>query len=79
MTFAPMFLTRDEVVALTARVQYSAQRKVLSMMGIEHRTRPDGSVVVLRTHVEQLLGGIGTSRAIKPAEPNWGAMNASRT
>ena len=79
MNTTSMFLTREELAALTARVQYSAQRKVLSMMGIEHRTRPDGSIVVLRTHVEQLFGGIATGRGIKNTEPNWGALNASRT
>lgn len=26
-------------------------------MGIEHKVRPDGSMLVLRAHVEQSLGG----------------------
>lgn len=79
MSTLPMFLTRDEIVALTARIHHSAQRKVLSMMGIEHRTRPDGSIVVLRTHVEQILGAFGSHRKATSSEPNWGALNATRT
>lgn len=77
MSAYPMFLTREEVAALTARVQHSAQRKVLNIMGIEYRMRPDGSIVVLRTHVEQVLGGFPTSRKGTVIEPNWGALNAS--
>ncbi|HZW13827.1 MAG TPA: DUF4224 domain-containing protein [Noviherbaspirillum sp.] len=74
-----MFLSREELMALTARIQYSAQRKVLNMMGIEYRSRPDGSIVVLRTHVEQMFGGMATTRKSKSSEPNWGALNAPRT
>ncbi|TFW08743.1 DUF4224 domain-containing protein [Oxalobacteraceae bacterium OM1] len=72
-----MFLTRDELMALTAQVQHSAQRKVLNMMGIEHRTRPDGSIVVLRTHVEQMFGCMPVARINNSSEPNWGVLNAS--
>lgn len=49
-------------------------------MGIEHRARPDGSLAVLRTHVEQQLGGaIAPNRKTASSEPDWGALNASRT
>ena len=52
-----MFLNPDELVTLTGKERYSAQLRALRLMGIEHRQRPDGSVAVLRAHVEQLLGG----------------------
>lgn len=52
-----MFLTPDELIELTGRKRRDAQAMVLRHMGIEHRVRPDGAVVVLRAHVEQLFGG----------------------
>lgn len=57
-----MFLTREEVAELTARKRAAAQARVLRGLGIEHRIRPDGSVLILRAHVEHLLGGAVTKR-----------------
>ena len=74
-----MFLTREEIRGLTTRIQYSAQVKILRAMGIEHRVRPDGSVAVLRMHVEQLLGGESKQRNESIKEPNWGALHATRS
>lgn len=74
-----MFLTNDEMRLLTNRVQYSAQIRALSAMGIEHRVRPDGSLAVLRSHVERLFGGMTESRQRSSVEPNWGALNATRS
>lgn len=74
-----MFLTDHELRELTQRQRAPAQRKALRAMGIEHRTRPDGSVVVLRAHVEKEFGlaPAPTARAkMKTIEPNWGALNA---
>jgi hypothetical protein len=76
---SPLFLTREEVNALTTRVQYAAQVKALRAMGIEHRVRPDGSLAVLRSHIEQIFGGISKTRNESVKEPNWGALNAART
>ena len=74
-----MFLDSDEVRELTCRVQHAAQAKVLRSMGIEHRARPDGTVAVLRSHVEQALGGVAAAARKKtPPEPNWGALRAAR-
>jgi hypothetical protein len=74
-----MFLDSDEVRELTARMQHVAQAKALRAMGIEHRARPDGTLAVLRAHVEQVLGGSQVARR-KPVavEPNWGALHAAR-
>ncbi|MHB8348410.1 MAG: DUF4224 domain-containing protein [Acidiferrobacterales bacterium] len=49
-----MFLTPEEIVALTRRKRRPAQVIELRYMGIEHRVRPDGSVAVLWAHVERL-------------------------
>jgi len=74
-----MFLSTDEIHSMTNRVQRSAQAKMLRSMGIEFRQRADGSLAVLRSHVEQLFGvASAPARKKAPTEPNWGAMNAAR-
>ena len=39
-------LSPDELKQLTQKKQSTSQREVLNFMGIDHRMRPDGSVVV---------------------------------
>lgn len=70
-----MFLTQAELSELTGRQKWSAQARALRLMGIEHRVRPDGTVAVLRTHVEHVLSG-GTATRMEPRapEPNWEAI-----
>lgn len=46
-----MFLTDKELVELTGKVRTKAQIKVLDFMGIPYKTRPDGSIVVLRQYL----------------------------
>ena len=50
------FLTRDEVRELTGRIRRKTQASVLHWLGIEHKTRPDGTLIVLRAHVDHLFG-----------------------
>lgn len=69
-----MFLTPDEIIALTARKRASAQQRALNAMGIDHRIRPDGTVLVLRSHVEQSLGGNIVQAKRQRIEPNWNAV-----
>lgn len=52
-----MFLTHEELIELTGRKVRNAQAKALNTMGVTHRRRPDGSVVVLKSHVDKLLDG----------------------
>lgn len=75
-----MFLDSSEVKELTGRTQHASQAKVLRAMGIEHKARPDGTIAVLRSHVETALGGGVPAAARKkaPPEPNWGALRAAR-
>ncbi len=74
-----MFLTGDDLHELTNRIHHSKQALVLRSMGIEHRIRPDGSVAVLRRHVEELLGVVAiATRKSKITEPDWRALNATR-
>lgn len=73
-----MFLTREEVAALTGRVRRDAQQRALRAMGVEHRVRPDGSVAVLRAHVEQVFGlRPEKAKPAKTQEPNWDAVHGS--
>lgn len=66
-----MFLTPDELAELTHKQRPAAQIRALRAMGVEHRVRPDGKPVVLRAHVEALLGAGKTPRP--RAEPDWSA------
>lgn len=74
-----MFLEPDELVTLTGRTQNRAQARALRTMGIEHRVRPNGTIVVLSEHVAVVLGA-QTAVAARDAaiEPDWRAMNAAK-
>lgn len=70
-----MFLTDEQVEELTHRTRRDAQVRALRFMGIEHRVRPDGSVAVLRSHVQRILGdGAVAAKAKKEIEPDWSAI-----
>lgn len=69
-----MILTHAELVELTGRRVKTAQVRVLRFMGIEHKLRPDGSVAVLRAHVDQTMGAHENIRRPVEVEPNWSAM-----
>lgn len=75
----PMFLSKEELRDLTNRIQYAAQIRILRGMGIQHRVRPDGSVAVMRSHVEVLFGVQSRSVTRTPVEPNWRAIHATTT
>lgn len=70
-------LTADELCDLTGKRRASAQARALKSMGVEHRTRPDGSVAVLRAHLDALLGA-NTGRSVRPAgfKFDWGSAGA---
>jgi hypothetical protein len=71
-----VFLTPEELHQLTNRRRRDAQLLALRSMGIEHRRRPDGSLAVLKAHVEHVFSGGHAHAASQPksAEPNWAAM-----
>ncbi|SPA44654.1 DUF4224 domain-containing protein [Cupriavidus taiwanensis] len=66
-------LSEEELRELTRKQKYSAQIRALRAMGIEHKVRPDGTVAVLRSHIERLMDGGSKTRKEKTWEPNWGA------
>lgn len=70
-------LTQDEIEALTGRHRKDAQVKALRYMGIEHRVRPDGSIAVLKAHIDLLLGGTVANHSRQRSQsPNWAAIDA---
>jgi hypothetical protein len=71
---AVMFLTDEELYELTGAKRRGTRVRILRAMGIEHRVRPDGRVIVLRKHVEILLGGTLPTKAPQSPEPNWAAL-----
>lgn len=68
------FLDVTEVAQLTGRTRSDAQVRALRFMGIEHKVRPDGSVAVLRSHVQQVFGDSGAAPATQNVEPDWNAV-----
>jgi len=68
-----MTLSPDELKELTHRCRPGAQARALRAMGIEHKVRPDGSVAVLRSHVEGQMGAPNDTRQPAAWEPNWSA------
>lgn len=70
-----MFLNDYELFELTKRHRRDAQVRMLRFMGIDHRVRADGSVAVLKTHIDKMFGGVADiSLKHKRVEPNWSAI-----
>jgi len=70
-----MFLTEVELTELTGAKRRETRIRALRAMGVEHRIRPDGRVVVLRAHVEALLGGVLPAIvSTPPAKPDWSVL-----
>jgi len=66
-----IILTDEEVEALTGKKRKPSQSRALSFMGIEHKMRPDGSLVVLRTMVEKILGDVVMTKTRKKSAPDF--------
>lgn len=72
-----MFLDAEEIRSMTDRKTHSAQRKMLNALGIVYKVRADGSLLVLRSHVERELGGaLPATASKKEFIPNWSAVHA---
>lgn len=64
-------LTHEEIEQLTGKVRKPAQVRALRFMGVEHKIRPDGAVIVSRSHVEKILDGDMAIKVKGRVEPNW--------
>lgn len=71
-----MFLDDQEILALTNKSKRVAQRRTLERMGIEFILRPDGSIVILREHVQTLLQGKKPQPKLnREKTPDWSKFN----
>ena len=61
-------LSHKEVKMLTSRSQHQAQASALNFMGIDHKVRPDGSVMVLRSDI------VKSEQSTKKKQPNFEAI-----
>lgn len=64
-----MFLTEEEIASLTRKVRHPAQIRVLNRLGIDHKIRPDGSLVVSRAVADRATGNHAPKSKIKVWEP----------
>lgn len=71
-----IFLEEEEIRQLTGRKARSAQATTLKSMGIAHKVRADGSLVVLRSHIEKTLDGLPEKSRVKEWQPDWSSLNA---
>jgi hypothetical protein len=78
-----MWLDDDQVSALTncrhrrRHVRHQLQIEALRFMGVQHKQRPDGSVAIMRSHVEHLFGGNAAATITAPPEPDWSTLNGT--
>jgi hypothetical protein len=61
-------LSEQELIDLTEKTRPSAQARVLDFMGIQYRPRPDGSLAVLRIHVEVIGPSLSGARLAREPE-----------
>lgn len=66
-----MFLDDAELTGLTGKRRNDARIRMLNGMGVQHKIRPDGSIAVLRTHVQRVFGEKAASAKIKEWQPAW--------
>lgn len=64
----PICLSPNELNQLTNKKQSGAQASALNFMGITHRIRPDGTVMVLRADV------VKTAPKDSKTSPDFGAI-----
>ncbi len=66
-----LILSDDEIKALTRKHHRRLQSQALSALGIEHKRRADGSIVVLREHVTRVLCNEQAARQTKKTAPRF--------
>jgi hypothetical protein len=62
-----LVLTQADVADLTGKVKAAAQARELAHMGIPYRRRRNGSIAVLRIHVEVQEGAVAPDP--RPSRP----------
>lgn len=69
-----MICDEAQLFKLTKRRHRDAQLRVLVALGVEHKVRPDGSIVVSEAHVERLLGGGANAKVPATHQPDFAAL-----
>ncbi|MDA0780638.1 MAG: DUF4224 domain-containing protein [Rickettsiales bacterium] len=70
-------LTENEIQQITNRKRRDCQITALSQMGVDFKRRPDGSIVILRKHFNNVMGGdIKQSNNPDKFQANWNMVNA---
>lgn len=69
-----MFLTREEIKALTGRIRPSAQIRWLRQNGLETLRRADGQPLVLRAALIRKFGADDRHHRIE-TKPDWSIFN----
>ena len=64
-----MILNAEQLRELTKKQRPTAQARVLREMGIRHGVRPDGSIVVMESAADAVLGP-GASAKLRKTAPN---------
>jgi hypothetical protein len=63
-----IIVTPQDLKTYTGRERPSAQARVLSRLGIPHRRRPDGSLIVLRCHIDTAASARAIVRTSEPPQ-----------
>lgn len=69
-----MFLSPDQLRDLTRKQRPTAQVRVLIEMKIRHGVRPDGSIVVMESAVDAVLGPGAAAKLGRKSAPDFGAV-----
>lgn len=59
----PTHLSDNELIEVTHRRMPSAQARALTQMGVPHKRRPDGTLLVGRTALERALCSVTPDKA----------------
>lgn len=69
-----LYVSAEHLIETTGKKRPSAQVRALRGMGIEHKVRPDGKVLVSLEHLNKLLDGNVENRVKNRTEPKWELM-----
>ncbi|MDH3468550.1 MAG: DUF4224 domain-containing protein [Gammaproteobacteria bacterium] len=69
-----ILLTREELAEITGYSRSTSQAAWFLNNGISHRTRGDGSIVVLRKHFEEEMGLLSGSKSANALEPDFSSL-----
>lgn len=71
-----LVLSDIEVIELTRKRRPAAQVRALRHLGINHKQRADGSVMIARSHFDGLFGEATSSIMLaKRTEPDWSKVS----